>query len=160
MIILNDLVSSAIFLMAFSQITYEYAGEQKNRTPWTFPLLWTFPIYSYIFPFFWTIIYLWKSLFSYFMIVYFPLEPMVRDFLGAMKIGINKTSFIHMLFTPSKNLAICESGLPLQRVCFSFPVCAAVHLFFASIPFPGTFMDLKIHRCQILKSFWHLATSQ
>lgn len=98
-------------------------------------------------------LFIYGRIFCYFMIVYFPLEPMVRDFLRAMKIGINKTSFIHMLFTPSKNLAICESGLPLQRVCFSFPVCAAVHLFFASIPFPGRFMDLKIHRRQILKSF-------
>lgn len=126
MTILNNLISSAIFLMAFSQITYEYAGELKNRTLWTFPLLWTFPIYSYIFPFFWAIIYLWKSLLSYFMIVYFPLEPMVRAFLGAMKIGINKTSFIHMLFTPSKksnNLWVWTS--PSEGVFFFSCLCSS-----------------------------------
>lgn len=162
----NNLVSSTNFVMAVSQMTYEYIGRKNNRILWTFPLVWKLPIYSYLFPFFWTIIYLWEGLFSYFMIAYFPLEPMVSAFLGAMKISINKTFFFSYAFHSFKNPTVCKSGLPLQRVCWFFflfpPVCAAVHLFLdnASTPFPSRFIILKFHRCQILKSFWYLATFQ
>lgn len=161
MTILNNLVSSANFVMAFSQTANECAGKQKNVE---FPcglflamktshllLPFSFLLNNYLST---------EKLFLFFMIVYFPLESTVRAFLGAMKISINKTFFSICFKKIQQSVSL---DFPFRGcVDFSFPVCAPVHLFLdnASTSFPGRFIKLKFYRCQILKSFWYVATSQ